>query len=131
VITLLVDHNVEVQAALLWSTITTEGWLDIVPMRLVRFADVGLAHNSTDRIVWKHAQAHGMLLLTANRNMDDEDSLEQTMRAESTTGSLPVITISKIDHMVEAAYRARCATRLAEIVIYLSDYVGTGRIFIP
>ncbi len=130
-ITLLADHNIEGQAALLWATITTEGWLDIVPMRLVRFEDVGLAHDSTDRSVWRYAQAHGMLLLTANRNMDDEDSLEQTMRDENMPASLPVITISKIDHMVENSYRVRCATRLAEIVIYLSNYSGTGRVFIP
>ncbi len=75
-ITLLLDHNIEGQAALLWSTLTTEGWLDIVPMRLARFEDAGLAYNSSDRVVWRFAQAHGMLLLTANRNMDDEDSLK-------------------------------------------------------
>lgn len=48
---LLVDHNIEGQAALLWTTITTEGWLDLIPMRLMRFSDIELAHDSHDRIV--------------------------------------------------------------------------------
>ncbi len=100
-------------------------------MRLMRFEDVALAHDSTDREVWRLVQARGMLLLTANRNMDGEDSLEQTIRAENTSTALPVITISTIGRMVEAPYRIRCATRLAEIVIYLSNYLGTGRLFIP
>lgn len=81
-ISLLVNHNIEGQAALLWPTITTEGWLDLIPMRLIQFRDVALAHDSNDRIVWRIAQKHQLLLLTANRNMDDQDSLEQTLREE-------------------------------------------------
>ena len=130
-ITLLADHNIEGQAALLWATLTTEGWIDIIPMRLARFWDVRLVPDSTDREVWSFVQDQGMLLLTANRNMDGEDSLEQTIRTQNTAQALPVITISKIDQMVEAPYRIRCATRLAEIVLYLPDYLGTGRLFIP
>jgi hypothetical protein len=131
VITLLADHNIEGQSALLWATLTTEGWIDMIPMRLARFEDVGLARDSTDRDVWHFVQVQGMLLLTANRNMDGEDSLEQTIRNENRAQSLPVITISKIDQMVESSYRVRCAIRLAEIVLYLPDYLGTGRLFIP
>lgn len=130
-ITLLTDHNIEGQAALLWGTLATEGWIDVIPMRLARFEDVGLAHDSTDWEVWHLVQAHGMVLLTANRNMDGEDSLEQTIRNENTPQALPIITISKIDRMIEVSYRIRCATRLAEIVLYLPDYLGTGRLFIP
>lgn len=128
---LLIDHNIEGQAALLWTTITTEGWLDLIPMRLMRFSDIELAHDSNDRIVWRIAQKHQLLLLTANRNMDDQDSLEQTLREENTLSALPVITISSIDRMLEMPYRIRCATRIAEIAIYVSNYLGTGRIFIP
>ncbi len=72
-----------------------------------------------------------MLLLTGNRNMDGEDWLEQTLREENTSTSLPVITISRIDSLRERAYRLRCARRLVEIVLYLEQYRGVGRLFIP
>jgi hypothetical protein len=52
---ILVDHNIEGQAALLWSTLYADGWLDLVPMELIRFGDVNLEHNSTDREVWDFA----------------------------------------------------------------------------
>jgi len=31
---------------------------------------------SSDRLVWRYAQDHQMMILTANRNMKGEDSLE-------------------------------------------------------
>ncbi len=130
-ISLLVDHNIEGQAALLWSTLSSEGWLDHTPMRLVRLADVNLSPASSDREIWHFVQTHEMLLLTANRNLQQEDSLEQTIRENNQPSSLPVVTISDPNRMVEAAYRERCAARLAEIAIYLSDYLGSGRLYIP
>jgi hypothetical protein len=45
--------------------------------------------------------------------------------------ALPIITISNVERLVEAGYRERCADRLTEIVVYLNDYLGTGRLFIP
>ncbi|MEL6260616.1 MAG: DUF5615 family PIN-like protein [Cyanobacteria bacterium J06626_6] len=41
------------------------------------FADVGLPMDSSDRIVWKFAQTNRMILITANRDMKGDDSLEQ------------------------------------------------------
>ncbi len=72
-----------------------------------------------------------MLLLTNNRNMEGEDSLEQTLREEVTDGSLPVITVSDRDRMAERAYRESCAEKLIEIIVYLGDYKGVGRLYIP
>lgn len=129
--TILVDHNIEGQAALLWGTLHAEGWPDLLPLRLARFVDVGLRYASTDREVWHFAQARRMLLLTANRNMVDDDSLEQTIRGENHATALPVVTIGKVERIVEAGYREQCATRLVEIVLSLDDYLGAGRLFIP
>lgn len=130
-ITLLADHNIEGQALMLWGTLGAEGWLELFPMRLVRFAEVNLAYDSTDRAVWRFAQAHQMLLLTDNRSMAGVNSLEQTIREENHETSYPVITIGRVDRMVERTYRERCAARLLEIVLYLDDYMGAGRLFIP
>lgn len=129
--TILVDHNMEGDAALLWGTIAGDGWLEIVPMRLVTFADVNLPVDSSDRVVWCFAQEHRMLLLTDNRNMKGDDSLEQTIREEITADSLPVITIGSLDRIDESEYRQLCANRLVEIVVDLDCYLGYSRLFIP
>ncbi len=103
----------------------------MIQLKMVMFADVGLAENSIDREVWRFAQTNRMILLTDNRSDNEEDSLEQTIREENTLSSLPVITISRLDRLKENLYRERCAERIAEIVLELKNYEGTGRIFIP
>ena len=72
-----------------------------------------------------------MILLTNNRNMEGADSLEQTIREENRPTSLPVLTIGDFDRITDRVYRERCAIRLLEIVVYLDDYLGVGRLFIP
>ena len=130
-IVVLADHNIEGQAALLWSTMATSGWLDLAMFRLVTFAEINLLVTSTDRAVWRFVQAHDILLLTGNRNMDGEDSLEQVIREENHSAALPVLTISDLDRLVERTYREACADRLVEIGIALDQYRGTGRLYLP
>ena len=83
----LADHNIEGQAEILWGTIVSEGWVEIFSLRLLTFADIGLSYESNDREVWQYAQANQMILLTDNRNMEGENSLEQTIREENTLSS--------------------------------------------
>ena len=130
-ITILVDHNIEGQAIALWGTLAAEGWLDLFPLKLATFESAGLPFDSTDRAVWRFAQAKGMILLTDNRNMKGEDSLEQTLREENTMTSLPVLTIGNAERLRERTYRERCATRLVEIGLDVENYLGASRIFIP
>jgi hypothetical protein len=88
--------------------------------------------NSDDRVVWQLAQSNQMILLTANRSMKGENSLEQVMREEITSASLPVITIGDADRLLnDPEYRERCATRLVEIVLDMDGYRGVSRLFIP
>ena len=72
-----------------------------------------------------------MILITNNRNMKGDDSLEQTLREENRPDSLPVLTIGNIYRLAFRDYRERCADRLLEIGLDLEDYKGRGRIFIP
>lgn len=130
-ITVLADHNLEGQARLLWRTLAADGWLELELCRLATFAEVSLPFDSTDRQIWRFVQAEGMLLLTANRNNKDKDSLERTFREENHPMTLPIITIANLDRFDNSVYRSQCATRLAEIIIYLDRYRGTGRQFIP
>ena len=110
--TVLVDHNMEGQAVLLWGTLATEGWLELVPLQLVTFAEIGLSLESSDRAVWRLAQAQHMLLLTDNRSMKGADSLKQTIREESSSSALPVLTIGNVGRVDEHEYREHCARRL-------------------
>jgi len=130
--TLLIDHDIEGQGNFLWGTLVKDGWLSLVPIEFVNFQDVGLPFDSNDREVWRFAQANNMILLTANRNMEDETSLEQTLRDENTMTSLPVLTIGNQERIIyEISYRERCAERLIDVMLDLENYIGVGRIFIP
>jgi predicted nuclease of predicted toxin-antitoxin system len=129
--TILVDHDIEGQILILWGALAAEGWLEFCLLQLVTFVQVGLPMDSNDRTVWRFAQAQGVILLTHNRNMKDEDSLEQTLREENTSTSLPVITVGRVERLRERTYRERCAVRLVEIVLEIVQYLGAGRLFIP
>jgi hypothetical protein len=130
-ISVLIDHNIEGYAVLLWIILKTEGWLELCPIDMVMFKDVGLADDINDRDLWRFVQAHKMILLTANRNMEGQNSLEQTIREENRLTSLPVLTISNDEYLKEKTYRKRCIEKLLEILFDLDNYLGTGRIFIP
>ena len=99
-ITFLVDHNIVGHARTLFRTVAAQGWLELLPMRLVLLADVGLTRRSKDREIWLACQATQMVLLTANRSEDDPDSLEAVLRNEGTGESLPVVTISDSDRLL-------------------------------
>ncbi len=130
-IKILVDHNMEGQAILLWDAYSKTGLAELYPTEFVMFDDIDLEINMTDREVWRFIQENRMLLLTDNRSDNDEDSLEETIREENMFTSLPVLTVGKISRIKEKSYREQCAERIAEIVSELDNYLGTGRIFIP
>jgi hypothetical protein len=97
----LIDYNLRGQAALLWGTIAAEGWLELMPIRFIGFEEVGLVENSSDRLVWQVGQTKRMIVLTANRNMKGDDSLEQVIREDNTLQSLPVVTIGNKERLDE------------------------------
>jgi predicted nuclease of predicted toxin-antitoxin system len=128
----LVDHNLRGHSVVLAGSFAASGWLDLVAVQFVLFEAVGLPDDASDRVVWRCAQAQGMILITANRSMKGEDSLEQVMREENTAESLPVVTIANIDRLLaEPNYRDRCVNRLVDIIVDIEDYRGARRIFIP
>lgn len=128
----LVDYNLQKYASILLGRIASDGWLDLIPIRFIFFSDIDLPIDSNDRIVWKLSQENRMILLTANRNMKGEESLEQVLRENNTVESLPVVTIANLDRFSkEPTYRSRCADRIIDIVLNIEDYLGAGRIYIP
>ena len=128
----LIDHNLNGHAIIFFGSIANQGWLDIIPIRFVTFAQMELPIDSDDRVVWRLAQENQMILLTANRSMKGKDSLEQVMREENTPNSLPVITIGNPDRLLnDWEYRERCVESLIEIVLGINGYMGVSRLFIP
>ncbi len=128
----LVDHNLEGHALLLSGILANLGWLDLLQIRLTTFEEMALSVTSNDRVVWRFAQANEMILLTANRSMKGNNSLEQGIREENTSTSLPVVTIGDADRvLIDPDYRNRCVDRLIEIVFDLDDYKGAMRLFVP
>lgn len=128
----LIDHNLGGHAELLLGNIASQGWLELLQIRFVTFKEMNLAINSNDRVVWQLAQANQMILLTANRSMKGEDSLEQVLREENMTNSLPVITIGDPDRFLEdRAYRNRCVDCILEILVDIENFIGVGRLFVP
>ncbi|MEI6329723.1 MAG: ACP S-malonyltransferase [Pseudanabaena sp.] len=128
----LIDHNLKGHALALFGAIASQGWLDVLPIQFVNFAEVDLAIDSNDRVVWRLAQEKQMILLTANRSMKGKDSLEQVMREENTSNSLPVFTIANADRLLnDIDYRGRCVESLIEITLDIDSYRGARRIFIP
>ena len=109
----LVDHNLEGHALLLSGTLASLGWLDLLSIHFTTFEEISLSITSDDRIVWRFAQTNQMVLLTANRSMKGKNSLEQVIREENTSTSLPVVTIGNADRfLTDPDYRNICVDRL-------------------
>jgi hypothetical protein len=128
----LVDHNLGGHAEILLGNIASQGWLALLPIRFVTFKEMNLSIDSNDRTVWRIAQSNHMILLTANRSMKGENSLEQVLREENKLDSFPVITIGDADRLlVDRVYRNRCVDCMLEIALNIETWMGVGRLFIP
>lgn len=130
-LTILIDHNIAGQARLLRDVLVETGWLDLLSLRMLTLAQAGLPVDSSDVVIWRFAQQHRMLILTDNRRMAGNNSLEETIRTENTTTSMPVITVGNRQRLRVRSYREQCASRLVEIILDLDQYLGTGRVYIP
>lgn len=108
-----------------------DSWAELLDLEFVYFVDTPLTVEADDTTIWRYAQTHGMVLLTNNRNEDDETSLGATIRRENTPASLPVLTVASPLRLKEFNYRRAAALRLADILFYLENYLGTGRLYIP
>jgi predicted nuclease of predicted toxin-antitoxin system len=93
--------------------------------------DVGLPIEAKDDEIWRLAQSRGMVILTNNRNRKDETSLTAVISRENSEVSLPIVTVGNAERLAESGYRQAAALRLAEILFYLEDNLGAGRLFIP
>lgn len=129
--TFLVDYNLDGYALFFLGILAKNGWLELITIRFITLREAGLSMDSNDRVLWVYAQANQMMILTANRNMKGEDSLEQVIREQNTADAFPVVTIGDLDRLDEFDYRERCVDRLIEIILDIDNFMGVGRLFIP
>jgi len=129
--TILLDHDVEGHAKYLQAGLRETGWDRDVTVTFVRLYDLGLSNDSSDQDIWRLAQRHRLLLITSNRNQENETSLQATIERENTPEALPVLTLSQANRLLLPDYRQQAVHKLVEIVIYLENYLGIGRIYIP
>jgi hypothetical protein len=129
--TILLDHDIEGHAKYLQAGLRETGWDRDVTVTFVRLRDLGLPDDSSDQDIWRFAQQHRLLLITSNRNQENATSLQATLERENTPEALPVLTLSQAHRLLLSDYRQQAVHKLVEVLIYLENYLGVGRIYIP
>jgi hypothetical protein len=131
----LVDANIEGQAAHIWMRMQSAPWQEFTLGLDISFrtlAELGLDVASRDEAVWRFCQEHGHYLLTSNRNADSEDSLEATLRREGSATSLPVFTLSAPDRVFhDRPYLEDVVEKLFDYIMSADNILGTGRLYLP
>lgn len=130
-IPILIDINAVGDAGRIWALLGKYGWLKVWPIEMVRFAEVGLSDDASDREVWQVMQEHRLVLLTLNRNASGPDSLQRVMDESNTLTSMPIATISRPDLLGSSEFLLRCGIELIDIATDIKRHLGRGRIFIP
>ncbi len=129
------DANIQGQVEHLVERMQAEAWADFwqaLGLALYRFEDVGLSQSSTDLEVWDVCQAEQLVLITDNRNLDSEDSLEATIRRNNRPQFLPVFTIADMtEFRTNSSYAERVVEALYDYLLRIDDVRGTGRLYLP
>ena len=130
-IKILLDHDIEGFDVFIKAGLRETGWDQDFDFEFLRLRDLGLPDDCKDREIWRRCQQDGLLLLTQNRNSDDETSLQITIERENSPTSLPVITVGDAERLRAADYRQEVANGIATVLVYLDHYRGAGRAFVP
>jgi hypothetical protein len=129
------DNDVLGQVSRLVDMCQSAEWVDFwreLGCVVYTFNQLGLAAEASDFAVWEACQANDVLLITANRNAIDPDSLELAIRQRNRAGSLPVLTFADADRvLLDGEYANSVVERLFEILLDIDLLRGTGRLFLP
>jgi hypothetical protein len=133
--TIMADHNVEGQFQVLLGIWTSAEWYDIwesLSCETQSFHRLGIPYNTSDSELWRLCQQHEIVLITGNRNANDTDSLEATIREQADAASLPVLTIADPDRiMTSRDYAERVAAQVLDYLMELEKLRGAGRLYVP
>jgi hypothetical protein len=132
---ILADINIQGHVDWLVVLMRAEPWKlfwDYLQLPYFHFADVGLAQDSLDSLVWEACQKEELVLITDNRNRTGPDSLEATIQSRNTPTSLPVFTIGNVPHLSASRdYADRVIEKLLDSLLRIESLRGTGRLYLP
>ena len=133
--TILSDHDVEGHLDVLLTIWTSSRWAELwhgLGCQVETLKSLGLPTDTVDSEVWLFCQAHKMVLITANRNSEGEDSLERASQRLNRPDSLPVLTLADPDRVLaDREYAEKVAGQVLEILFDLDHLRGTRRLFVP
>jgi hypothetical protein len=132
---ILADVDIEGHVAILLRLLHREPWRELwlaMDVPAYDFQRLGLPREAPDAAVWRLCQAQDIVLVTGNRNAEEPDSLEVTIRAENHARCLPVLTLADPKAVLaDRWYAERVASRLLDVFYDLENLRGTGRLFLP
>lgn len=132
---LLVDANLDGHAEIMKTRLASDTWRELrdhLDLQLLHLEHAGLERTVKDEVVWRWCQQTGHYLLTANRNLESEDSLEATIRREGTAQSLPVFTLANADLLLQdRAYVDKVVESLLDYLLNAEGLRGSGRLYLP
>lgn len=129
--TILLDHDLEGQAVFLEAALRETAWDQDLHIEFIRLRDINLPQDCTDEVIWTYVQQKRLLLITNNRNRDDDTSLQAMIDDHNSPTSLPVLTISDQTKLIIPEYRQQVVDKIVAVVVDLENYLGTGRIYLP
>lgn len=129
------DNDIVGHFRIIRGHLTSENWRQVwnyLNITVHSFEELGMATDSTDRLVWQTCQRRDVVLITGNRNDDGPDSLEATIRDSNTPQSLPVLTLANPNRLRnDSGYVEKVVERLLEYLLEIDKYHGTGRLYLP
>lgn len=132
---IMADHDIEGQMQALLRLLMSREWGALwkeLSIPVESFASLGLPPDISDVALWQFCQAQQIILLTGNRNHEGPESLEAIIRTATTPESLPVLTISDSQRILNSsAYAYQVVERLMEYLIDLDNLRGTQRLYLP
>jgi hypothetical protein len=132
---LVADTNIQGQVEALVRRMRADDWTafwQALGLVLYRFDEIGLSPSASDLEVWNVCQTKQLILITDNRNLDSENSLEATIRQYNTPESLPVFTIADIrEFRRDSSYVERVVEALYDYLMRIDEIRGTGRLYLP
>jgi hypothetical protein len=134
---LLADVNLQGHLLYLERLLHGLGLLEVLRelgLTLATFRDLGLDPSMHDRALWHYCQANGWVLFTDNRNRDDENSLEATLRDSWRVGHLPILTLArKPEFENSASYATQVAEDVADLLfsVFHEGVRDRPRIYVP
>ena len=130
----MADHNIEGHFRLLVMILEQEPWKEIwedLEISVQSFDSLEISPNISDAELWQTCQSNEIVLITANRNDEDSDSLENTIKRHNTPTSLPVLTLANpLRFTQDREYAGQVAEQILEYLLDIDNYRGAGRMYV-